>query len=1134
MAKRVTKLNEVSQLKPGLDGDILATKQTNPKWSRPEELDLAIKSEVDRALKEIKDSLSDKYSKEEVNALIAGVNTASQEGPFASPDEIPEPYDSNSLYLVGNTAPYAIYVLLSGELVNVGNTGVDMSSYAIKADVESALNNKVDKVEGKGLTEAEFTFDEKRKLQNIEAEAQKNTVFSVAGKTGTVELNSNDIKFSEGDRTVTERIVEIDNVKVNKIPGKGLSTNDFTNELKAKLEELRQGLDGEDGRDGKDFKIFTTNYTYATSVAGAYGKYGYTGIWSVLESTAGVEAGDKVMIVYHNSTTNTPVAIMSEVVSVPGDKQINTKTLAYMAKGDIGPVGPAGAAGQRGPEGPQGLPGLNGTDGAKGDRGESAFEIAQRNGYTKSEEEWVKEIKGVKGDPGQDGVGISNITLGDRGELNISLTDGSSRQTASVRGPIGPAGRDGINGKSAYELALDGGFVGSREAWLTSLKGERGETGPQGLPGDISNLSFNDLLDKPNLSLFATVEALNSTKDTLDTKVSGALAGVTSLVPRVQTLEQKQVYTKAEVDQRVNQRMFAPAGTAGQFMGYGSAGWTAMTGITSTEAQTGTAGMARTISPAVLKLAIQHHQVQPDWNATSGKAEILNKPNIPRENEGTTENFFVASASLGDASGLPYIVEPVLANPSSAVIHANARAWSYSPETDTFSVSNPVSESTKILEIFLSTKELNSWQNSKFDAKPSHVTVSFQPTNPNMNFAPGNNDIYLGHLTPGGVAGRDWTMRNPTKARNGRVYFHLPWDNVFPGSNDDGSKLKLQISVATGLRNGDTLFRELSVSPGQSFSPEFRKPNVRSVAYQPKQIYAMIRGRVGGNAQTTPDGRRVDMQWDEGRKFEQNISYDPSCNGWVIPEDGIYTLQAGAQTVDVASTFSLQFQRQDTSGAWGYISTTDMVSYPAHGRGITINTTQHFRKGERVNVILATTGLTRIGEGDENGHAECHFTITRVALFGNSMPPVQSTQPTGRLVKEVPLTGSKSTTASGQKAIIAGFDIPEEFKGRKFKIDWAFTYDRAGASGATVISSMTFEYREWSRSRSTFLNKKNLGNHNAVSWHTHFRDATIHDGNTDADRIEILVVDRDKTLNESGRDIVLHGAGARAILETID
>lgn len=1123
MAKRVTKLNEVSQLKPGLDGDILATKQTNPKWSRPEELDLAIKSEVDRALKEIKDSLSDKYSKEEVNALIAGVNTASQEGPFASPDEIPKPYDSNSLYLVGNTAPYAIYVLLSGELVNVGNTGVDMSSYAIKADVESALSNKVDKVEGKGLTEAEFTFDEKRKLQNIEAEAQKNTVFSVAGKTGTVELNSNDIKFSEGERTVTERIVEIDNVKVNKIPGKGLSTNDFSNELKAKLEGLQQGLDGEDGRDGKDFKIFTTNYTYATSVAGAYGKYGYTGIWSVLESTAGVEAGDKVMIVYHNSTTNTPVAIMSEVVSIPGDKQINAKTLAYMAKGDIGPVGPAGATGQRGPEGPQGLPGLNGTDGAKGDRGESAFEIAQRNGYTKSEEEWVKEIKGVKGDPGQDGVGISNITLGDRGELNISLTDGSSRQTASVRGPIGPAGRDGINGKSAYELALDGGFVGSREAWLTSLKGERGETGPQGLPGDISNLSFNDLLDKPNLSLFATVEALNSTKDTLDTKVNGALTGVTSLVPRVQTLEQKQVYTKAEVDQRVNQRMFTPAGAAGQFMGYGSAGWTAMTGITSTEAQTGTSGMARTISPAVLKLAIQYHQVQPDWNATSGKAEILNKPKIPRENEGTTENFFISDKyGGGDTSGLAFTVHPIK-------ISGTNGNWGYEKSSDVFFVSNPITESSRDVSVQLRVLGNLEHYTSLFYGTPTHVTLSLQPM---------TDDILLVGFASGvnvKNSSSNWSTFPFERAPNGRLFCHIPWDTFLTAKGKLTDWIWINMIPSSGQYRNDTpLFREVALTPGKSYNPEFRRPNVSYVSYQPKQIYAMIRGRVRGDAQTTPDGRRVDMQWDEGRKFEQNISYDPSCNGWVIPEDGIYTLQAGAQTVDVASTFSLQFQRQDTSGAWSYISTTDMVSYPAHGRGITINTTQHFRKGERVNVVLATTGITRIGDGDENGHSECHFTITRVALFGGSMPPVQSTQPTGRLVKEVPLTGSKSTTGSGQKAIIAGFDIPEEFKGRKFKIDWAFTYDRTGASGSSVVSTLTFDYREWSRAQGRYVRVKPLGNHNAISWHTHFRDATIYDGNTDADRIEILVVDRDKTLNEAGRDIVLHGAGARVILETID
>jgi len=47
---------------------------------------------------------------------------------------------------------------------------------------------------------------------------------------------------------------------------------------------------------------------------------------------------------------------------------------------------------------------------------------------------------------------------------------------------IGP---QGLTGKSAYEIAVDNVFVGDEEAWLLSLVGDTGATGPQGLQGNV-------------------------------------------------------------------------------------------------------------------------------------------------------------------------------------------------------------------------------------------------------------------------------------------------------------------------------------------------------------------------------------------------------------------------------------------------------------------------------------------------------------------------------------------------------------------------------------------------------------------------------------------------------------------------
>ena len=59
--------------------------------------------------------------------------------------------------------------------------------------ISNGLNEKVNKVPGKQLSTNDLTDELLAKLNGIEAEAQKNTVTSVAGKTGAVTLTKNDV-----------------------------------------------------------------------------------------------------------------------------------------------------------------------------------------------------------------------------------------------------------------------------------------------------------------------------------------------------------------------------------------------------------------------------------------------------------------------------------------------------------------------------------------------------------------------------------------------------------------------------------------------------------------------------------------------------------------------------------------------------------------------------------------------------------------------------------------------------------------------------------------------------------------------------------------------------------------------------
>ena len=77
--------------------------------------------------------------------------------------------------------------------------------------------------------------------------------------------------------------------------------------------------------------------------------------------------------------------------------------------------------------------------------------------------------------------------------LQLSLQGDASINAVST---IEPYWAKGDPGKSAYEIAVEHGFVGTEEEWLESLKGQTGATGatgpqgPQGEPGVSGGMLF--------------------------------------------------------------------------------------------------------------------------------------------------------------------------------------------------------------------------------------------------------------------------------------------------------------------------------------------------------------------------------------------------------------------------------------------------------------------------------------------------------------------------------------------------------------------------------------------------------------------------------------------------------------------
>lgn len=135
--------------------------------------------------------------------------------------------------------------------------------------------------------------------------------------------------------------------------------------------------------------------------------------------------------------------------------------------------------------------------GPQGATGKSNYEIAVDNGFIGTESEWLLTITGPQVEVGPQGIqGIQGIQglkgdtgpqgpkgdTGDAGVQGIQGVQGLKGDTGAT-GPQGTNGTDGDDGLSAYQVAVDNGFVGDEEDWLLSLVGETGATGPQGPQG---------------------------------------------------------------------------------------------------------------------------------------------------------------------------------------------------------------------------------------------------------------------------------------------------------------------------------------------------------------------------------------------------------------------------------------------------------------------------------------------------------------------------------------------------------------------------------------------------------------------------------------------------------------------------
>ena len=91
---------------------------------------------------------------------------------------------------------------------------------------------------------------------------------------------------------------------------------------------------------------------------------------------------------------------------------------------------------------------------------------------------------GANGEKGTDGKSAYQIAVEQGYQGSESDWLSSLKGDKGNTGAKGNPGQDGADGKSAYAIAVEHGYEDSEDEWLLSLKGEKGDTGERGEKGD--------------------------------------------------------------------------------------------------------------------------------------------------------------------------------------------------------------------------------------------------------------------------------------------------------------------------------------------------------------------------------------------------------------------------------------------------------------------------------------------------------------------------------------------------------------------------------------------------------------------------------------------------------------------------
>lgn len=200
---------------------------------------------------------------------------------------------------------------------------VDLTDYYTKTETNDLLDDKVDKVTGKQLSTEDYTTAEKTKLSGIEDNAEVNIIETVKvngtaltpDQDRAVDITiAGDADHIDYDNTtsgldatnVQDAIDELADEKVDKESGKGLSTNDFTDNYKNKLDDIE---------DNAEVNIIETIKVNGTALTPDTNR--------AVDITI---AGDAANITYDNTTSGLTADDVQEAIDELADEKVDKVT----------------------------------------------------------------------------------------------------------------------------------------------------------------------------------------------------------------------------------------------------------------------------------------------------------------------------------------------------------------------------------------------------------------------------------------------------------------------------------------------------------------------------------------------------------------------------------------------------------------------------------------------------------------------------------------------------------------------------------------------------------------------------------------------------------------------------------------